>query len=155
MRSQIDAAEGQSSSDVSLLNSVLVYDTEKARSQALSTLELVAGNAGEEGSLTPELWRVKELADRGALEEAAAHAAEADMVIVSLENAEKVPAELQDWIDLWSPRRTPGDGALVGMVPKSESVFEASPVLELLEETALSVQMDFIYGSRSRWDIES
>ena len=108
----------------------------------------VANNATQlvrECSVRSTWWKIGELSDPGVLRDAAQAATTADVLIVAVRAADKLPLELFEWIEAWMPRRLPLAGTLVALLGTPEPPGAASPhIRRYLQEVAWQGELEFL-----------
>ncbi len=97
------------------------------------------------GDVCHKSWMIRELARPGVFVEAVRAAAQADVLVVSLRDAEVLPLNLYTWIDGWLPQRAGRGGALVALVGvPAQPDAECGHTQRLLEAVARSAGLDFL-----------
>jgi len=82
--------------------------------------------------------RFKYFSDPAVASEAAEIAAQADLIIVSIQRAQDLPLEVKAWFERWLPNRESSDGALVLLQTSEEpsSTISQTSYLYLLAQRA-------------------
>lgn len=76
--------------------------------------------------LASNSWRVSDLADPKVLQDAVCAAARADVIVLSLHDAEELPLNLRVWMEGWLPRRDLPVGALITLIGVAEETKASS-----------------------------
>jgi hypothetical protein len=133
-----------------MLNVALVYQDTLSLKWATQVCDQLAQRVGKE-SVRRTWWEISRLSDPGMLEDAVLSAMQADVIIVSVYDAEELPFALCVWISIWLSRRTPSAGALVALISLPEQpdsqTFRAQNYLRAVARTA---RMDFLLRERMR-----
>jgi hypothetical protein len=101
------------------LNVALVYQDALTRQWAGRVRDRMAEVVGEAAIRCTE-WKISDLRERRAFSEGAAVLARADVIVVSLYAAERLPAIFYLWVNLWLQQRSGLPGALVALVLSPE-----------------------------------
>jgi hypothetical protein len=120
-----------------------VYDSETAGAEAGKAFEIVRRELEGGVPITKSLWPLEALASESA--RAAAEAAVADMILVSLDRPPDL-AKLKNWTGAWEKQRIQ-PGGLIALLNDSRN----AEIRELLEGAALTASMDFLCQDGSRW----
>jgi len=103
------------------LKVALVYQDALTRQWAVQVRDRMAEVAGPEAIRCTE-WKVGDLIAPGVYWQGVAALAQADVIVVSLYEAERLPAAFYLWVNLWLQERSGRPGALVALlVPPEES----------------------------------
>ena len=86
-------------------------------------------------------WRFDYLRDPQVAEEAAAAAAEADLIVASMHGSGDVPGEVQTWFEQWLPRRRAGGGLVLIQNGEMEREPDTSSYLRSI---ATQANLDFL-----------
>ena len=110
------------------LNVALVYQGALTRQWAGQARELMAAVAGPDAVRCSE-WTINDLIEPKVYWQSVAALAHADVIVVSLHEAERLPAVFYLWVNLWLQERCRLPGALVALVvppeePKSQANHE-------------------------------
>jgi hypothetical protein len=103
------------------LNVALVYQDALTRQWAEQVRDLSAELVGKE-SLRCTEWRIGDLVERRAFSAGVAALAQADVIVVSLYEAERLPAVFYLWVHVWLQQRSKRPGALVALVVRPEEL---------------------------------
>jgi hypothetical protein len=96
-------------------------------------------------------WPMDLLAHPDLCRQAAAAAAEADMIIIAASGAEESPSHARNWIETWLPQKKNGPTALVLLLDQEgESLGSPPPFCVYLLQVAERGNMDF-FCSASQW----
>jgi len=103
------------------LNVALVYQDAPTRQWAGQVRDLMAAVVGPDAVRCSE-WKINDLIAPGVYWQSVAALSNADVVVVSLYDAERLPAVFYLWVNLWLQERGGLPGALVALVvPPAES----------------------------------
>lgn len=103
------------------LNVALVYQDALTQQWAGQARDLMAAAVGPDAVRCSE-WKINDLVEPGAYWQGVAALAHADVIVVSLHEAEPLPAVFYLWVNLWLQERGGLPGALVALVvPPEES----------------------------------
>jgi hypothetical protein len=134
----VPVAEGlvrQRDSDFEL-NIVILYQNQTDREWAMATWERVMQMVGD-GGIRVVAWKISDLNQQGIFAGSLQDAARADVVMVAISAADRLPSELQLWVDAWLPHRERSTCALVAMVGSPETPFPlGAQTLEYLRAVA-------------------
>ena len=126
------------------LNVVTVFQDAPARQWAMQVYSKVSRLVGDD-CIWSTWWEIRRLAVPAILSEAVQAAAEADVVVVSLQAADELPLELCAWMEAWLPRRQLDEGALVALIDIHEgSGAHASRTRDYLRAVARAGHLDFL-----------
>jgi len=90
-------------------------------------------------------WMIGELSDLRLLTEAVQAAITADMLIVAVRAADKLPFDLYEWIEAWLPHRLQLAGTLVALIGTPEQPgADSSPIRRYLQEVAWQGGLEFL-----------
>lgn len=107
------------------LNVALVYQDAPTRQWAGQARDLMATVVGADAIRCAE-WKINDLVEPGVYWQSVAALAHADVIVVSLHEAERLPAVFYLWVNLWLQERCGLPGALVTLVvPPGESNTQA------------------------------
>ena len=131
-----------------VLNVALVYQDVPSLKWATQVCDRLAQRVGKE-SIRRTCWEIGRLSDPGKLEDAVLATTQADVIIVSVYDADELPFALCVWTSIWLPRRAPSAGALVALISLPEQpnaqTFRAQNYLRAVARTA---RMDFLLRER-------
>ena len=97
------------------LNAAVVYQDIPSRERVAQLCSRVARSIGRQ-SFHLRSWSFAELDQPEIFQGAVSAAVDADVMIVSLHAAEKLPAGFCAWIDAWLSRRQRPDGSLIALI---------------------------------------
>jgi len=107
------------------LNVALVHDDAPTRQWAGQVRDLMAAVVGADAVRCTE-WKISDLIEPRVYWEGVAALAHADVIVVSLREAELLPAVFYLWVNLWLQERCGLHGALVAfIVPPEEASSQA------------------------------
>ncbi|MBI4664328.1 MAG: hypothetical protein HY735_36490 [Verrucomicrobia bacterium] len=95
------------------LNVVIAYDTFESGLTAAQLYQHTIQNFSADYLFEVAFWRFEVLCIPFIADRAAAEAAQADMIILAVDNGEKLPDEIRDWIEKWVIHKPGRDSALV------------------------------------------
>jgi hypothetical protein len=122
----------------------VIYDNLLAQRQAMEVCSRLVQQLGEEFEFDTDCWSFEQVSQAGIAEEAASHAADADILIVAVAEAEQLPNSLKLWIEMWLARKTDWDTALValtGVTPEPGTAPSAAQ--EYLKRIASEVGLSY------------
>lgn len=94
-------------------------------------------------------WLIGDLTRPGVFEVAVQAAAKADVLVVSLRDAGRLPREFHAWIDAWLPRRAGRAGALVALIGMPAQLdVQSGRAYQFLAGVARSSGLDFFPRER-------
>lgn len=130
-------------------NVVLIYQDGVARERAVELWDRVAQLVGKDVARCVA-WSIQELSSPEALAKAAAATIHAEVIVVALSAAEKLPPGLGAWIDIWLPQRCRRDGALMAVMGVSGQPAPPSDhAQEYLRATARQGGMEYLLQEHS------
>lgn len=98
-------------------------------------------------------WQMDLLAHPDLCRQAAAVAAEADMIIIAAGGAGEFPSHARNWIETWLPRKKNGPTALVVLLDEEgASLCKPPPFCVYLRQVAERGNMDF-FCNASHWTL--
>jgi hypothetical protein len=89
----------------------------------------MAGVVGHDAIRCTE-WKIDDLVERRAFREGVAALAHADIIVVSLHEADRLPATVYLWVNLWLQARSVRPGALVALLVPREASTSSSAAIE-------------------------
>jgi hypothetical protein len=132
------------------LNIAGVYQDTVTRNWAAQTCRRATQLAGEQ-RVQNNWYEVESLSDPAILLEAVRAALVADVIVVSVYAADKLPLDLYVWVAAWLPRRLSRAGALAALVGVGEPLDAPSlRTMEYLQAVARKAQLDFIPQEHKR-----
>ena len=135
--------------DVPALNVTMVYEDPAARKWAAEMWGPVTQMAGEE-NISVASWSIGSLAWPEMIEEAALSAARADVIVIAVSAAERLPIDLCVWIGAWVPRRARRAGALAALIsPPRKRDLQAFSTRDFLQMVAIKGGLDFFSRDRA------
>ena len=97
------------------LNVALVYQDAPTRKWAAQVCDRVTRLAGK-NAVRCTWWEIGRLSDPEVLKDAVLTTVPADVILISIYDAEELPVDLCVWIDAWLPRRSLPTGALIALI---------------------------------------
>jgi hypothetical protein len=132
----------------SAINLVIIYEDSLTREWGRQVCNLVTDFV-EKDCVASNSWRVCDLAAPQILHDAVRAAAQADVIVLSLRDAEELPLNLRDWIEAWLPRRELPVGALITLIGVAdESKASSLHARRQLEAVARRARMDLLLEER-------
>ncbi len=126
------------------LHVTTVYLDPLTRRWAARLWDQVGGLIGG-GDICHKSWRIGDLAHADVFVDAVEAAAHADVLVVSLRDAELLPLSLYKWIDGWLPQRAGREGALVALIGVSaQPDAQCGHASHFLEMVARNAGLDFL-----------
>jgi hypothetical protein len=107
------------------LDVAIVYQDAPARQWAGRVQARLAELAGEEAIHCTE-WNINDLSDRRTFSEGVTALARADVIVVSVYEAQRLPPSFYLWVNLWLEVRSGRPGALVTLVVPVEGLDSGS-----------------------------
>jgi hypothetical protein len=111
------------------LNVAVVYQDAVTRQWAGQVRELMAGVVGQDAIRCTE-WKINNLVELSAFRQGVAALAHADVIVVSLHEADRLPATFYLWVNLWLQTRSVRPGALVALLVPLEASTSSSAAIE-------------------------
>jgi len=106
----------------------------------------LARQLGLKSEVNPQLWLLSELRMPQLRAIAAGEAAQADLIIISVHHSEKLPSEVEEWIELWLARKRERPSVLLALFdPVYQGV--SSSMQSYLKEVAKKGRMEFLVQS--------
>jgi hypothetical protein len=103
------------------LNVALVYQDAPTLQLAHQARDLMAAVVGPDAVRCSE-WKIDDLIDPGVYWQSVAALAHADVIVASLQEAERLPAVFYLWVNLWLQERCGLPGALVALAVPPEAL---------------------------------
>jgi hypothetical protein len=121
----------------------VVYEDTDARQRALALSHHLVRAFWAEIDFDFTWWRFRYLDDPNIIEAAAKATAQAHVILFSSSSSQEPSTEIQNWIELWVPRRTPGEGVILVLTAHTDDAeLAASPIYSFLQSVAHRAQMD-------------
>jgi hypothetical protein len=130
------------------LRMMMVYEDFDMAVQAKKVCDLLAHEEwlGDEVQLS--VWRFDAIASGDPSNAAGPQAEQADVIVVAARDLDRLPAQVEDWLERWPPHRKAGKGALVEVIhPDAAKDGATSSVALLLWRAAARAGMDFFSGT--------
>jgi hypothetical protein len=141
-RPAIDLSNGRRA-----LNLALVYQDTLTRQWAGQVRDRMAQAVGQEQLRCTE-WQVSNLKERGPFSKGVAALAQADAIVVSLREAERLLSTFYLWVNVWLQERAGRPGVLVAlMLPPEEPNSGANETRRYLYAVASQGHLDFLGSS--------
>jgi len=132
----------------SAINLAIIYEDPLTQKWAGQMCALVTAFIDRD-CLASKSWRIGDLAAPKVLSDAVCAAAQADVIILSLHDAEELPLNLRVWIEAWLPRRDLPVGALITLIGVAEGSKASSlHARRHLETVARRARMDLLLEER-------
>jgi hypothetical protein len=130
------------------LKVVILYDDIGHAAHATALLERVGAHANKAMKWDVKSWRLDALKQPALAAVTNLVAADADLILLALSKTCSPPAELLEWLELWSANRQIEDAALAVLGPEVET---ATPLLDELKRFARRRGLAFL-GADELWD---
>jgi hypothetical protein len=124
---------------------VVVYDDFVSGIRARDFSDRLAARLEPEFKFSSDLWKFDFLVGRVLREQAAAAAAEADIIIVSADAATVLPGHVKSWMDGWLPQQHHRPSILIALIHQEEDrpCEQPSVLCAYLRQIAEAAGMDF------------
>jgi hypothetical protein len=127
----------------------LVYQDALTRQWAGQVRDRIAEVAGPEALRCTE-WQISNLKERNAFSESVRALAQADVIVVSVNEAERLPSVFYLWVNLWLQVRSKRPGLLIALVvPSEESNVAAMETRRYLCAVADQGGLEFLLQKRN------
>jgi len=126
------------------LKVALVYQDALTRQWAGQVRDRMAEAAGKEAIRCTE-WGIPDLVAPRVFSEGVAALAQADVIVVSVYEAERLPPDFYLWVNVWLQERSGLPGALIALVvPPEEPTFGANETRRYLCAVASQGHLEFL-----------
>ena len=126
------------------LNVAIVYQDVMTRQWVGQVRDLMAGVVGRDAIRCTE-WKISDLVEPRVYSEGVAALAQADVIVVSLHEADRLPGTFYLWVNLWLQVRSVRPGVLVALlVPPEESNSGAIETRRYLHAVASQGRLEFL-----------
>jgi hypothetical protein len=122
---------------------VALYDSIISLMQARSIRCRLATEFCSDVNVESSFWFHALLVHPSLRQQAAAEAAKAEMVIVSVSDATALTPHLMDWLEQWLPARQGQSGALVALLDHRQGSEGAAALMAYLRQRAKDFNLDF------------
>jgi hypothetical protein len=130
------------------LRLMMVYEDFDMAVQAKKVCDLLAREAWVGDEVQLSVWRFDAIASGDPSNAAGPQAEQADVIVVAARDRDRLPAQVEDWLERWPAHRHAGQGALVEVFhPDAAKDGAASGVALLLWRAAARAGMDFFSGT--------
>jgi hypothetical protein len=130
------------------LNVAVVYQDTPTRKWATQVCGHVTQVAGKD-AVHSTWWDISRLSDPEVFKDAVLMTMVADVILVSINDAEELPIDLCVWIDAWLPRRYVPMGALIALITKPEQPGDQmNHARDYLRTVAHKGRLDFLLRER-------
>ena len=131
------------------LNVAMVYQDTLTRKWATQVCDQVTQLAGKD-AVHCHQWEISCLRDLCVLKDAILMTMVADVILVSIYDAEELPKDFRAWMDAWLARRYQPTGALIALisVPGELSAQTKKPARDYLRAVARKGRLDFLLRER-------
>ena len=130
------------------LGVTLVYHDPPTHAWAGEVYERLRKLAGKD-SVRATWWKISDLMEPGVLAGAVSTAMRADVVVVALDAAERLPLSFHVWVDTWLPNRLQVAGCLVALIGSVEQPNgQSSRMREYLRAVAREGRLEFLLEER-------
>jgi hypothetical protein len=135
------------------LRLMMVYEDFDMAVQAKKVCDLLAHEAWVGDEVQLSVWRFDAIASRDPGNAAGPQAEQADVIVVAARDLDRLPAQVEDWLERWPAHRHAGQGALVEVFhPDAARDGATSSVALRLWQAAARAGMDF-FSSTSDWTV--
>ena len=94
---------------------MMVYEDFDMAVQAKKVCDLLAQEAGVGDEVQLSVWRFDAIASGDPSIAAGPQAEQADVIVVAARDLDRLPAQVEDWLERWPAHRHAGPGALVAV----------------------------------------
>ena len=131
------------------LNVAMVYQDALTRKWATEVCDQVTRLAGK-NAVHCSQWEISRLNDLCVLKDAILMTVVADVILVSIYDAEELPKDFRAWMDAWLARRYLPTGALIALIsaPGELSAQTKKPARDYLRAIARRGRLDFLLRER-------
>jgi len=132
---------------------VVAYADRATRARALQLYDHLAGQLLDDYDFKCAWWKFDHLGDPALREHAVDDAADANMIVLSVQGQKDLPALGKAWIEDWLPRRDNRKSALVALVAADEPEAANQGLISYLQSVARVARMDFFthaFGQEKR-----
>ncbi len=131
-----------------VLNVAVLYQDAQTHKWARQMCEHVAGLIGS-GAVRHTWWKLGDLSQPGVLAGAVSTTMRADVIVVAIQAAARLPLPFYVWVDAWLPHRLPQAGALVALIGLPEPAgLQSDQAREYLRAVAQQGRLDFLLQER-------
>jgi hypothetical protein len=130
------------------LNIAMVYQDALTRKWATQVCDQVTRLAGKDAVHCAQ-WETSRLNDLCVLKDAILMTMVADVILVSIYDAEELPKDFRVWMDAWLARRYLPTGALIALISvPGELSAQTKPARDYLRAVARKGRLDFLLRER-------
>ena len=130
------------------LNIAMVYQDALTRKWATQVCDQVTRLAGKDAVHCTQ-WEISRLNDLCVLKDAILMTMVADVILVSIYDAEELPKDFRVWMDAWLARRYLPTGALIALISApGELSAQTKPARDYLRAVARKGRLDFLLRER-------
>jgi hypothetical protein len=130
------------------LNVAMVYQDTLTRKWATEICGQVTRLAGKD-AVHCNQWEISRLRDLCVLKDAILMTMVADVILVSIYDAEELPKDFRAWMDAWLARRYQPTGALIALISvPGELSAQTKPARDYLRAVARKGRLDFLLRER-------
>jgi hypothetical protein len=127
---------------------MMVYENFDMAVQAKQVCDLLAQEAGVGDEVQLSVWRFDVIASGDPSNAAGPQAEQADVIVLAARDLDRLPAQVEDWLERWPAHWHAGPGALVAVFhPDAAQDGATSSVALLLRRAASRAGMDFFSGT--------
>ena len=123
---------------------VVLYEDVATRDAAVELCDTLTAKFGADLEFEFTWWGFRYLADDEIAKQAAGAALAADLILVSVRQAEDLPLEVKAWFERWLSDRQPAEGALVVLESSPAEVRGYAMRDPYLQLVALRARMDYL-----------
>ena len=126
----------------------LVYHDPPTHAWAGEVYERLRKRAGQD-SVHTTWWKISDLMEPGVLAGAVSTAMRADVIVVAINAAERLPLPFHVWVDTWLPNRLQVAGCLVALIGSAEAPNgHSSRMRDYLRAVAREGRLEFLLEER-------
>jgi hypothetical protein len=123
-------------------NVAIIYENFAAGKHAKETYDVLTQNLEDECRFSHQMWNFDVLGNPKLREMAASDAAQADIIIVSFDSENKLPASLKAWIEQWLGREINAIALVALFATPHEASKQSQATHEYLAEVARRGEME-------------
>jgi hypothetical protein len=122
---------------------VVAFEDMFTRARANEVCRILASDFGRETEVLKQMWLTNMLRLPNLRSIAAEEAARADLIILSMHDAERLPEEVKTWIEMWLPRKARQHAFLLALF---DNVYNGNfrATRTYLDEAARRAEMEWV-----------
>jgi len=141
----------QPGTDARRLTAVAAYEDSATETRVNEFCTSLVQHLGRKCEVTKHMWLLSELRVSQLRTIAAGEAAAADVILVSLHHADSLPAEVENWVELWLARKGPQPKVLLALFDPPHRGISTS-MQARLKEAASRGRMEFLVQTEESLD---